>query len=77
MQVDNGVRTESLSPPYVAAWDYAALGIAVIVSRILFYALGLRFELVLDWMFLADSLDLRERLLETVTSQSRESAELS
>jgi len=50
----------------VAAWDYAALGVAVIASRIVLYALGLRFKLILDWMFLADPVDLREHLLETV-----------
>jgi hypothetical protein len=67
MQVDAGVRAESLSPPpYAAAWDYAVLGVAVIASRILLYALGLRFKLILDWMFLADPLDLRKRLLETI-----------
>ena len=38
----------------------------MIASRILLYALGLRFKLILDWMFLADPLDLRKHLLETV-----------
>jgi hypothetical protein len=61
------VQVDAESPrPIVAAWEYAALGVAVISSRILLYALGLRFKLVLDWMFLADPADLREHLLETV-----------
>jgi hypothetical protein len=50
----------------VTAGDYAALALAVISSRIALYALGLRFKFGLDWMFLADPADLRERLLETV-----------
>jgi hypothetical protein len=45
---------------------YAALALAFVLTRAFFYALGLRFSLVLDWMFLADPADLRDRLLETV-----------
>lgn len=52
--------------PHVARWDYAALMLAVLASRLVLYALGLRFNLVLEWMFLADLSDLRDRLLETV-----------
>jgi hypothetical protein len=46
--------------------DYAILSVLFAVSRIALYAFGLRFKLVLDWMFLADLADLRERLWETL-----------
>jgi hypothetical protein len=49
------------------AWqDYLLLSALFIATRIALYALGLRFKLVLDWMFLADLADLRERLWETI-----------
>lgn len=46
--------------------DYALLLIAFVASRVALYAAGLRFNLILDWMFLADLKDLEDRLLETV-----------
>lgn len=46
--------------------DLAKLALAFAATRVALYALGLRFNLILDWMFLADLKDLEERLLETV-----------
>jgi hypothetical protein len=69
MQAD----TVPVSAPPLALWmrsaarsHYAALALAFALTRAVLYALGLRFNLVLDWMFLADPVDLRDRLLETV-----------
>jgi hypothetical protein len=51
----------------LAAWqDYLLLSAIFVATRIALYALGLRFKLVLDWMFLADLADLRDRLWETI-----------
>lgn len=46
--------------------DYLWLALAFLASRVVLYALGLRFKLVLDWMFLADPRDLSEQLWHTV-----------
>jgi hypothetical protein len=46
--------------------DLGLLAVAFAITRLALYALGLRFSLVMDWMFLADPLDLKQRLLETV-----------
>ena len=64
--VSAGPVLQSLRRRCLEEWDYAALGVAVIASRIVLYALGLRFRLVLDWMFLADPADLRDHLFETI-----------
>lgn len=45
---------------------HVALSLAFAVSRLSLYWLGLRFNLILDWMFLSDPSWLRQRLLETV-----------
>lgn len=46
--------------------DHARLSVVFLASRVLLYFAGLRMHLELDWMFLSDPADLRERLLETV-----------
>jgi hypothetical protein len=45
---------------------HALLSALYIGSRLLLYAVGLRFSFALDWMWLADPADLRDRLLETL-----------
>jgi len=52
---------ESLGPRH-----YLLLLGVFLATRLLFFALGLRFHLDLSWMFLSDLPSLRERLLETV-----------
>jgi hypothetical protein len=44
------------------------LTLVIIVSRIALSAAGLRFEFALDWMWLADPADLRDRLAETLSA---------
>lgn len=46
--------------------EYVLLAAGYLLSRLLFFALGLRFEPELVWMFLADPAHLRERPLETI-----------
>lgn len=46
--------------------DYLLLSGAFLLSRVLFYLLGLRFNLILTWMFLADRLELESALARTV-----------
>jgi hypothetical protein len=62
----HGVERHGAVPRFGALQDYLILSALFLVSRAALYALGLRFKLVLDWMFLADLADLRERLWETV-----------
>jgi hypothetical protein len=45
--------------------DLVVLALAFAATRIALYALGLRFNLILDWMFLADLKDLEQHGLET------------
>jgi hypothetical protein len=42
------------------------LSVLFVVSRVALYVAGLRFSFSLDWMWLSDPADLRERLLETL-----------
>jgi hypothetical protein len=48
------------------AQDHVLLSLVLLVSRGLLYLMGLRFKLVLDWMFLADPVELREHLLQSL-----------
>ena len=45
---------------------HALLSALFIVSRLLLHLIGLRFSFSVDWMFLADPADLRDRLFETL-----------
>ncbi len=45
---------------------HVLLSVLFAVSRIALYVAGLRFSFSLDWMWLSDPADLRERLLETL-----------
>lgn len=42
------------------------LSVLFVVSRVALYVAGLRFSFSLDWMWLSDPADLRERLIETL-----------
>jgi hypothetical protein len=62
-----------LSAPLQREWwrhgdrrEQALLLLLFIATRVALSGLGLRFKLDLSWMFLADLVDLRERLAETV-----------
>jgi len=46
--------------------DHLLLSLLLISSRGLLYLAGLRFKLVLDWMFLADPADLQHHLLQSL-----------
>jgi len=46
--------------------DYLLLSLLLVVSRGLLVLMGLRFNLVLDWMFLADPADLKQHLLQSL-----------
>lgn len=45
---------------------HALLSLSFIASRAALYLAGVRFDFSLDWMWLSDPADLRERLLETL-----------
>jgi len=49
-----------------ATRDAGALALAFATTRVVLFLMGLRFNLVLDWMFLADPSELKAQLLETV-----------
>jgi hypothetical protein len=46
--------------------EFGLLGVLFVISRLVLYAAGLRFELDLRWMFLADPAALRDHLLQSV-----------
>jgi hypothetical protein len=46
--------------------DHLLLSLLLVLSRGLLYLVGLRFNLVLDWMFLADPVDLKQHLLQSL-----------
>lgn len=46
--------------------EYAALTLAFVCTRVALYVAGLRFNFSLDWMWLSDPADLRNRFLETI-----------
>ncbi len=46
--------------------EYALVALAFSLSRLVLFSLGLRFNFSLDWMWLSDPADLRERLLQTI-----------
>lgn len=45
---------------------HAAVSLLYVLSRVALAALGVRFDFSLDWMWLSDPADLRERLAETL-----------
>lgn len=45
--------------------EYGLLGLVFVVSRLALHAAGLRFEMDLRWMFLADTAALRDHLFQT------------
>jgi hypothetical protein len=45
---------------------YLWLSVAFVASRVLLYELGLRFELILTWMFLSDPAQLSSELYSTL-----------
>ncbi|HEY3593411.1 MAG TPA: hypothetical protein VGL13_06040, partial [Polyangiaceae bacterium] len=50
-----------------AEWvDYGILAIVFVASRLVLLALGLRFELDVRWMFLADTAALRDHLFQSI-----------
>jgi hypothetical protein len=46
--------------------DHLLLGAVLVLSRVALHLLGFRLYFSLDWMFLADPADLRERLMSTL-----------
>jgi hypothetical protein len=46
--------------------EHLLLSIVFVLSRVALHALGFRLNFSLNWMFLSDAKDLRERLLETI-----------
>src|SRR5688500_14902507 len=46
--------------------EHAAVSLLYVVSRVALAALGVPFDFSLDWMWLSDPADLRERLAETL-----------
>ena len=55
-----------LKPRTKVPLDYLVLSAAFLVSRVVLYWLGLRFNLILTWMFLADSAELESDFLGTL-----------
>ena len=46
--------------------EHVVLSVAFVLTRAALYAAGVHLNFDIDWMFLADPVDLRDRLLETV-----------
>jgi Dolichyl-phosphate-mannose-protein mannosyltransferase len=46
--------------------EYAVVALALVLSRLILYLAGLRFNFSLDWMWLSDPADLQNRLLQTI-----------
>src|SRR5687767_10980677 len=46
--------------------EHAAVSLLYVISRVALAALGVPFDFALDWMWLSDPADLRERLAETL-----------
>jgi hypothetical protein len=46
--------------------EYGAVALAFVLTRLILYLAGLRFNFSLDWMWLSDPADLRDRLLQTI-----------
>jgi len=59
------MHAQKNGPPF--PWrEYAIVAVAFASTRLFLAALGLKFNFSLDWMWLSDPADLRDRLLETI-----------
>ena len=68
---DSSLETRVAPTPAATLWsaatrDAGALVLAFALTRVVLSLMGLRFNLILDWMFLADPSELKAHLLETV-----------
>jgi hypothetical protein len=59
------MRVETMGQP--RQWrEHAVVALVFVLSRLLLYGIGLRFNFSLDWMWLSDPADLQDRLLQTI-----------